>query len=99
PCREKREDREHSGCEVAVGGEDREVRRQMGTDDAWNDEDEPEEPEAVQRSDGTLRLDLVHRLEPGPEVRAEAEQPRHVTENEMQVEDGCRRHLAPPIRP
>ncbi len=83
---------QHSGCEVAVGGERSEAGGQIGADDAWKDEDEPEEAEAVQSGDGTLRLDPVHRLEPGPNIRAEAKQPRDVTENEMHLEDGCRGH-------
>jgi hypothetical protein len=41
--------------------------------------DEPEEAEAMQSSDGTMRCDQVHRLEPGQEVRAEAKQPRDIT--------------------
>src|SRR5262249_16517072 len=78
--------------EVAVGGETREAGGQVGADDAGNEEDEPEEAEAVQRRDGALRLHRVHRLEPRPEVRAEGEQPRHVAETEMDIEDGCGRH-------
>src|SRR3984893_16157911 len=91
---EKRHDCQHPGCKVTVGSEGGEASRQIGADDARNDEDEPEEAEAVQNSDGALRLDLVHRLEPGPHVRAEAKQPRDVTQDEMYLENGCRRHLA-----
>src|ERR1700682_1582311 len=64
---------------VDVGGEGGEAGRQIGADDARNDEDEPEEAEAVQGGDGALRFDPVHRLEPGPDVHAEAKQPRDIT--------------------
>ncbi len=69
---------QHSGDEVTIGGELREARWQIGTDDARKDEDEPEEAEAVQRSDGALRVDPVHRLEPGQDVHADAKQPRDI---------------------
>ena len=83
PYREKRENRQHPRCEVTIGSEGGEVDRQIGANDARNDEDEPEKTETVQSSDGTLRFDPVHRPEPGPDVRAKAKQPRDVTENEM----------------
>src|SRR5262249_42738898 len=47
----------------------------------------------VQHGDGALGLDPVHRLQPRPGIGAEAKQPRHVAENQLYVEDGCRRHL------
>jgi hypothetical protein len=56
----------------------------MGADDAWKDKDEPEEPEAVESSDGAVRCDPVHRLEPGHDVHAEAKQPHDITQNELQ---------------
>jgi hypothetical protein len=84
---QKRQHRQHAGGEVAVGGEDGEVSGQIGADDAGKDEDQPEEAEAVQSSDGALRFDQIHRREPGPDVRAEAEQPRDVTQDEMDLED------------
>jgi hypothetical protein len=77
PYREKRQDGEHPGCQVSVGGERGEASGwQIRADDAWKNKDEPEEAEAVQRSDGALRCDQVHRLEPGQDVHAEAKQPR-----------------------
>jgi len=69
---------QHPGCEVAIGGERGEIGRQIGANDAWNDEDKPEKTAAVQSSDGTSRFDPVHRLEPGPDVRAKTKQPRYV---------------------
>src|SRR2546427_8414255 len=59
PYREKREDGEHPGCQVPVGGERGEARGQIA-DDTWKNKDEPEEAEAVYGSDGAMRFDLVH---------------------------------------
>src|SRR6266853_343862 len=59
PYREKREDGEYPGCQVPVGGERGEASRQIA-DDTWKNKNEPEEAEAVQRSDGAMRFDLVH---------------------------------------
>ena len=67
PYRKKRQDGEHSSCEVAVGGERGETSGQIGTDDAWKDKDEPEEAKTVQGRDDAVRFDPVHRLEPGQE--------------------------------
>ena len=61
PHREQRQHGQHPGCEVAIGGERGEAGGQIGADDAGNDEDEPEEAEAVQSGDGALRFDPVHR--------------------------------------
>ena len=47
----------------------------MRADHAWNDEDKPEKAEAMQRRDRAVRLDLVHGLQSGPDVDAEAKQP------------------------
>ena len=44
---EKRQDGQHSGCEVAVGGECGKAGRQIGSDDTGKDKDKPEEAEAV----------------------------------------------------
>src|SRR5260370_35010307 len=41
-----------------------------------------------------MRCDPVHRPEPGPDVRAEAEQPRDIIENKMGSEQRFRGHLA-----
>ncbi len=57
---------------IAVGSVGSEASGQIGTDDAREDEDEPEEAKAVERSDGAVRLDAVHRLEPGQGVHADA---------------------------
>jgi hypothetical protein len=56
---------------VAVGSKRGEASGQIGAEDTWNDKDKPKEAEAVQSSGGALRLDPVHRLQPGPDVRAE----------------------------
>ena len=61
-----------------VGGERGEAGGQIGADDAWKNEDQPEEAEAVQSRDGALRFKPVHRLEPGQDVHAEAKQPRDI---------------------
>ena len=68
---------------VRVGLLQHEAGRQIGADHARKDEDEPEEAEAVQRSDRTLCFEMVHRFEPGPDVHAEAKQPRDISEDEM----------------
>ena len=86
PCREKRQNGQHSGREVTVGGESGEAGGQIGADDARKDKDQPEEAKAVQCGDGALGIEPVHRLEPGQNVRAEAEQARDIAENEMQLE-------------
>jgi hypothetical protein len=52
-----------------------------------------EKAKAMQRSDSALRLDLVHRFEPGPDVHAEAKQPRDISENKMGLEPQFRGHL------
>jgi hypothetical protein len=44
----------------------------------------------VQGRDGTLRFDVVHRLEPGPNVRTETKQPRNITQDEVYSEKGFR---------
>jgi len=56
------------------------------------DEDEPEETKAVQPGDRALRFDMLRRLEPRPNVGAEAEQPRDVTQNEKHPEKNLWRH-------
>ena len=93
PDREKRQHGQHPGCDVAVGGEHREASGQIGADDAWKDEDEPEEAEAVQSSDGAVCRDPVHRPEPRQTVCAEAKQPRDVAEDEMYLEQDFRGHF------
>ena len=80
---EKRQESEYPSCEVSISGEGGKARRQIRTDDAWNEKDQAEEAEAVQRSDGALRSNLVYCLKPGPEVGAEAKQPRDITQNEL----------------
>src|SRR5579872_201430 len=92
---EKRQDGENPRREVAIGGESREGRRQISADDAGEDEDEAEEAETMQNGDGALRFDRVHRLEPRPDISAEAQQPGDVTENEMGQENACGRHGFP----
>src|SRR5262249_48723893 len=62
-------------------------------DDAWEDEDEPEETEAVQSGDSALCFDAVHRPEPWPDVCTEAQQPSEVAKNEMYLEESFGRHV------
>ena len=69
PYREKRQDREHTGCQVPVGRECGKARGQIGPDDAWNDKHESEEVEAVQSSDGALRCDPSYPTACGPPKR------------------------------
>src|SRR5260370_37607188 len=57
----------------------------------------PAETEAVQGGDGALRLDGVHGLEPGPNIHAETEQPRDVTQNEMYLDETISGDIWPPI--
>src|SRR5207248_3202043 len=90
---EERQKGEQPGREVAIGGEGGEARGQVGADDAREYEDKPKETEAVQSRDGAVRFDPVHRLKPGQDVRAEAKQPRDVTEDEMCLEEEFRRHF------
>src|SRR5258708_35820312 len=78
---------------VRVGLLQHEAGRQIGADHARKDEDEPEEAEAVQRSDRTLCFEMVHRFEPGPDVHAKARQPRDISEDEMGLEQDFRGHL------
>ena len=78
PYREKRQNGQHPGCEVAVGGERGEAGGQIGADDAGKDKDEPEEAKAVQRSDDAVCFEPVHRPEPGQNVSAETKQPRDI---------------------
>src|SRR5262249_61753671 len=87
--RENAQHGQQPGGEVAVGGERSEARRQIA-DDARKDEDESEETEAVQGRDGTLRFDVVHRLELGPNVSTETKQPRNITQDEEYSEKGFR---------
>jgi hypothetical protein len=84
---------QHAGREVTIGSEHREARGQIGADDAWKEEDEPEEAEAVQRSNGALCFHRVHRFEPGQRVHGNAKQPGDITSNEMYLKDGCRGHF------
>src|SRR5215471_10895264 len=86
-CGEERQDGQHSGGEVTVGGEGGEPDGQSRPYDSRKDKDEPEESKTVQCSDCTLRRESIHNLEPGPNVDAEAKQPRDVTENELNSEE------------
>ena len=43
PYREKRQDGQHTGCEIHVGRECGKARGQLGADDAWNDKHESKE--------------------------------------------------------
>src|SRR5215471_10508074 len=92
PHGEKRQHGQKASREVAVGRECGETRGQIA-DDAWKDEDESEEPEAVQSGNGALCFDVVHRPEPRPDIYAEAQQPSDVPENEMYSEEGFWRHV------
>ena len=79
PYREKRQDGQHRGCQVAVGSELGEAGGQIRADYAWKDKDEPEEAEAMQSGDGALRFEVARRLEPGQDIGPEAKQPRDIT--------------------
>jgi CO/xanthine dehydrogenase Mo-binding subunit len=89
PDREKRQHGQHPGRQIGIGGEGAEARGQVA-DDPVEDEDEPEEAEAVQGRDRAMRLDAVHRPEPGQDIGAEAEQPCDIAQHELQVEDHFR---------
>ncbi len=54
PCREKCQHSQQPGCEVTVRSEGGKFGWQIGADDAGNEEDEPEEAEAVQSSYGRV---------------------------------------------
>jgi hypothetical protein len=69
-----------------VGGESSEPSGQSRPYDARKDKDKPEESKTVQCSDRTLRRESIHDLELGPNVNAEAKQPRDITENELNSE-------------
>jgi hypothetical protein len=92
PHREKRQHGQESRREVAIGGDDGEILRQIA-DDSRKDEDEPEEAKAVQRGDGALRLNAVHRPEPRPYVGAKTQQPGGIAEDEMDAEQRFLRHV------
>src|SRR4051812_27656339 len=47
----------------------------MRADYTWKDEDEPKEPEAVERRDGAMGFDPIHRLQLRKDVHAEAQRP------------------------
>ena len=79
---------QHSGCEVTVGGEGGEASGQIRAYDARKDKDEPKKSKAVQCSDCTLGIESIYRLEPGPNIDAEAKQPRDITQNELNSEEG-----------
>src|SRR5262249_54048829 len=96
PDGEQREESQDSGGQVTVRGEGREASGQIGADHARQDEDESEEAEAVQGRNGALRRDRVHRLELGPDVGGEHQQPGHIAQHEVDSEDGCRRHVGLP---
>src|SRR5579859_667913 len=83
PCREERQNGEHTGCEVTVGGEVGEASGHIRPYDPGKDKDQPKESEAVQRSDCTVGVEPVRPLEPGPKVDVEAKQPSDITQNEM----------------
>src|SRR5581483_12140197 len=83
----KRQHGEHAGREIAIGGDGGEAGRQI-PDHAGHDENEPEETEAVQRGDGAVRFEALHRSELRQDVDAEAKQPGDVAEDEMDSEYG-----------
>ena len=78
PYRDKRQHGQHPRREIPIGGERGKANRKIRADDAWKDEDQPKETEAVKSSDGALRSKLVHRLESGQDVHPEAKQPRDI---------------------
>src|SRR5215471_19383535 len=92
PHGEKRHHSQKASREVAVGSECGETRGKIA-DDAWKDEDESEEPEAVESGNSALCFDVVHRPESWPDIYAEAQQPSEVAENEMYSEEGFWRHV------
>ena len=92
PDREKSQDRQQSGGEIAVRREGGETYRQIVANDAWKDEHKAEEAKTVQRRNGALRIDGFHGLEPGKYIRACTKQPRDIAQHEMQVENECRQH-------
>jgi hypothetical protein len=57
-----------------------------------------EESEAVQGRDGAVRPDPVHRLESRQNVDAEDEQPCHIAQHEMNLEDCFWRHVTSSFR-
>ena len=54
----------------------------------------PKKRKLCRVSDGAVRFDPVRRLEPGQDVRAEAQQPRDVTQDELCLEERFCRHSA-----
>src|SRR5579863_10711939 len=96
PCGEKGQNGQHPSCEITVGSERCEASRHTRANDSRKDKDEPEESKAVQRSDGTLGFESVHRLEPGPKVDAETKQPCDVTQNKLNSKEIYWCHFRPP---
>jgi hypothetical protein len=47
----------------------------------------------VKGRDRAMRLDAIHRLEFRQDVNPEAKQPGDVSENQMDLKDGFRRHV------
>ena len=93
PEGQQRQHRQNAGGEIAVGGGSREADGEVRTDDARNDEDQPEEAEAVQRGYGALRPGMVHGRQPGQHIGAQEEEPGHIAEDELDCEDGRGRHV------
>src|SRR5205085_10473627 len=89
PHSQKRQDGKQPGREVTVSGEVGETSRQIAGN-ARKDEDQPKEAKAVQGSDSALRSDPGHRLEPWPDVHAEAEQPHGRTQHELHIKKSSR---------
>ena len=74
--------------EVATSGKRAEPRGQIRTHDARDDEREPEKAKAVQGGDGAKRLDLAQRLEPGNDIRADAQSRRDVAQDQLNLKNG-----------
>src|ERR1700677_2419619 len=85
-CREERKHGQYSSYKIAIGCKGSKARGQVGADDAWKNEDEPEEAEAVHRGDDPQRLEPAHRSEFGQDIDTEAKQARDIAQDEVDGE-------------
>ena len=74
------------------GGECGKTTGHAGANKAWENEDQPEEAEAVDGGDDALGAETVHQPEPGQHVRAEDQQAGDIPEDELRLEDRLRCH-------
>src|SRR5579871_5297642 len=96
PERHERKQRQHAGGEVPVGREGGEGRREVWAYHAGQDENQPEEPEAVERRNRAKHAEAIHKLHLRQHVGREQQAPREVPESCLSEKDDLRRHRSSP---